>query len=207
MIHTSILAYANRNRILTRLVASFPLLFTTSGNVFCSKISGVWETLWIFKVARWTHDRCTKINKTSTVSNGIGASSFEIWTANLAQLLTVSTLKNSRSFIFGDSNWKFCKVSYPTGTQKPDIQMQTFLTWNMFLCFYFLVKRIKACWIYIYTSTLYSQTGKNTKWAETFVWCLLSIFKVVYRDHLTQLCPFAWDFVAKGQRLVWGQVG
>ena len=33
------------------------------------------------------------------------------------------------------------------------------------------------------------------------------IFKVVYQDHLTQLLPFAWDFVAKGQRLVWGQVG
>ena len=39
------------------------------------------------------------------------------------------------------------------------------------------------------------------------VWCFLSIFKVVYRDHLTQLLPFAWDFEAKGQRLVWGQVG
>ena len=39
------------------------------------------------------------------------------------------------------------------------------------------------------------------------VWCLLLIFKVVYWDHLTQLHPFAWDFIAKGQRLVWGQVG
>ena len=39
------------------------------------------------------------------------------------------------------------------------------------------------------------------------VWCLLLIFKVVYRDHLIQLLPFAWDFVVKGQRLVWGQVG
>ena len=36
------------------------LLCTTSGNIFCSKFSGVWETLWIFKVARWTHDRCMK---------------------------------------------------------------------------------------------------------------------------------------------------
>ena len=40
-INTSILAYANRNRILTKLVASFPLLFTTSSNVVCSKFSGV----------------------------------------------------------------------------------------------------------------------------------------------------------------------
>ena len=59
---------------------------------------------------------------------------------------------------------------------------------------------------YIYNaSSLYSQTGENTKRAETFVWCLL--FKVVYQDHATQLLPFAWDFVVKRQRLVWGQVG
>ena len=58
-----------------------------------------------------------------------------------------------------------------------------------------------------YTRTLYSHTGKNMKWAETFVWCLLLIFKIVYWDHLTQLLSFARDFVAKGQRLVWGQVG
>ena len=48
-----------------------------------------------------------------------------------------------------------------------------------------------------YARTLYSQTGKNMKWAETFVWCLLLIFKVVHRDHLTQLLLFAWDFIAK----------
>ena len=107
-LHTSISAYANRNGILTRLVASFLLLFTTSGDVLCLEFSGVWETLWIFKVARWTHDRCTKINKSPPVSNGVWASSFETWTANLAQSLTVGTLTNSQSFIFGDSNWKFC---------------------------------------------------------------------------------------------------
>ena len=71
-----------------------------------------------------------KINKRPTVSNGIVASSFEIWTANLAQSLTLATLTNSRNFIFGDSNWKFCKVAYPVGTQKPHIEMQTFLTWE-----------------------------------------------------------------------------
>ena len=36
-LHTSISAYANRNGILVRRVASFPLLFTTSGDVLCSK--------------------------------------------------------------------------------------------------------------------------------------------------------------------------
>ena len=161
--------------------------------------------LWIFKVARWTRDRCMKINKSPTVSNGVRASSFEIWTANLDLSLTVGTLTNSRSFIFGDSKWKFCKVGYPVGPQKPDSQMQTFLTWDFFFMLLFFSEKIKTCWIY--TRTLYSQTGKNTKWAETFVWCLLLIFKVVYRDHLTQLLPFAWDFIGKGQRLVWGQVG
>ena len=38
---TSILAYANRDGILTRLVASFPLLFITSDDVLCSKFGGV----------------------------------------------------------------------------------------------------------------------------------------------------------------------
>ena len=47
-LHTGIPAYTNRNRILARLVASFPLLFTTSGNVLCSKFGGVWEMLWFF---------------------------------------------------------------------------------------------------------------------------------------------------------------
>ena len=54
---------------------------------------------------------------------------------------------------------------------------------------------------------MYLQTGENMKWAETFVWCLLLNFKVVYWNHLTQLLPFAWDFIMKGQWLVWGQVG
>ena len=40
-LHTGIPAYTNRNRILARLVASFPLLFTTSSNVLCSKFGGV----------------------------------------------------------------------------------------------------------------------------------------------------------------------
>ena len=149
MLHPSILAYANRNGILTRPVASFPLLFTTSSNILCLKFGKVWETLWILKVPRGTRNRCPKINKSLTVSNGIGASSFEIWTANLAQSLTVGTLTNLQSFIFGDSNWKFCKVGYPVGPPKPDIQMWTFLTWDFFfLCFYFLEKKIKTCWIY-----------------------------------------------------------
>ena len=160
--------------------------------------------LWIFKVARWMCDRWPKINKSPTFSNGVGASSFDIWTANLAQSLTVGVLTNSQSFIFGVSNWKFCKVGYPIGTPKPDIQMQIFLTWDFFNAFIFVWKKSKPVG---YTRTLYSQTGENTKWAETFVWCLLLIFKVQYQDHLTQLLPFARDFVMKGQWLVWGQVG
>ena len=128
-------------------------------NVVCLKFGEVWETPWIFKVARWMSDRWPKINKSPTVSNGVGASFFEIWTANLAQLLTVGTLTNSRSFILGNSNWKFCKVGYPVGPPKPNIQMRTFLTWdfffffNAFYFFYFLPVG--------YTRTLHSQTGKN----------------------------------------------
>ena len=70
------------------------------------------------KITAGTSDRLLKINKSPTVSNGVGVSSFEIWTANLAQSLTVGNLTNSRSFIFGDSNWKFCKVGYPIGPPK-----------------------------------------------------------------------------------------
>ena len=143
-----------------RLVASFLLLFTTSGDVVCSKFGEVWETLWIFKVARRTRDRWPKINKSPTVSNGVGASSFEIWTANLAQLFTMGTLKNSWSFIVGNSNWKFCKVSYPIGppkTQHSDADISD-LGFQFFLCFYFLVKKIRTCWIY--KNTVFANWGK-----------------------------------------------
>ena len=173
MIWTSISAYANRNGILARLVASCLLLFYTAGDVLCSKFDWVWETLWIFQVVRWTHDRCRKINKSHTVSNGVGASSFKIWTANLAQSLTVGTLTNSRSFIFGVSNWKFCKVGYPVGTPKPDIQMRIFLTWDyyFFWCaFIFVCKKIKTCWIY-----------KNTVFANwEKIWSEPKLFGVYY---------------------------
>ena len=90
----------------------------------------------------------------------------------------------------------FFKVGYPVGTQKPNIQMQTFLTWNfVFMLLFFSGKKSKPVGR---TRTLYLQTGENTNWAETFVWCLLLIFKVAYQDPLTQLLPFTWDFVVKG---------
>ena len=93
-------------------------------------------------------------------------------------------LSCSQSLIFADSNRKFCKVSFPV--------LRTFL---IFLnAFIFQWKRTKPVG---YTRTLYSQTGENTKRAEIVVWCLLLIFKVVSWDHLTQLLPFAWDFIAK----------
>ena len=158
MLHTSTSSYANRNGILTRLVASFPLLFTTSSDVICSKFSEVWETLWIFKVQRWARDRWPKINKSPTFSNGIGASSFDIWTANLAQLLTMGTLTNSQGFIVGDSNWKFSKVGYPVGPQNPDIQMRTFLTWDFFFMLLFFSEKIKTHWIY--KNTVFANWGK-----------------------------------------------
>ena len=135
--------------------------------------------LWIFKTARWTHNRCTKINKSPTVSSGVGASSFEIWTANLAQWLTIGTLTNSRSFIFWDSNWKFCKVPQNLTFRCGYFWLGIYL---FFMHLFFAWKKSKPVG---YTRTLYSQTGENMKWAETFVWCLLLIFKVVYQDHLT----------------------
>ena len=123
---------------------------TNSNNcaqTICLKFGEVWEMLWIFKVARWARNRWPKINKSFTVSNGIGASSFEIWTANLTQSLTVGTLTNSWSFIFGDSNWKLCSWL----PRRPPKTRQMWTLWlgiSSFLCFYFLVKKIKTCWVY-----------------------------------------------------------
>ena len=156
------------------------------------------EKHWIFKVARWTRNRWLKINESLTVSNGIRASSFEIWTANLTQLLTKLTELHL---------WRFkLEIVQSVGPPKPNSQMWTFLTWDFFsfLCFYFLVKKIKTCWVY--KNTVFAKWEKY-KVSWNFHSVLLLIFKVVYRDHLTQLLPFAMDFVAKGQRLVRGHVG
>ena len=90
--------YANRDGILARLVTSFPLLFTISGDVLCLKFGGVWEMLWIFKVARWTHDWCTKINKSPTVSSSVRSSSFDILSAKLAWFHSLGTQTNPRRF-------------------------------------------------------------------------------------------------------------
>ena len=105
----------------------------------------------------------------------------------------MGTLTNSQSFIFGDSNWKFCSrlPHRPPKTWHSDAYIYDL--GRKKICFYFAVKKSKPVG---YTRTLYSQTGENTKCAETFVWCLLLIFKVVYQDHLTQLLPFTRDFVA-----------
>ena len=162
MLYTSISAYANRNRILTRLVASFLLLFTTSGNVLCLKFGEIWETLWIFKVARWTRDRCPKINKTPTVSNGIRASSFEIWTANMAQSLTMGTLTNSQSFIFGDSNRKF-RSRLPHSPPKTWHSDAYIYDLGFFFMFLFCSEKIKTCWIYM--NTVFANWGKyKVRW-------------------------------------------
>ena len=141
------------------------------------------------------------------VSSGNRASSFEVWTANFAQSLTQGTLTNSQ-FHLWRLTLEILLSQFPCG--------HCYKTWHSdediwFLIFFFLMllffskekkKKKKE-----YVRTVYSQTGKTTKWAETFVWCLLLIFKVVYQDPLTQLLPFAWDFAEKGQQQVWGQVG
>ena len=85
-------------------------------------------------------------NKSPTVSNGVRASSFEIWTADLAQLLTMGTLTNSQSFIFGDSNSKFRKVNYPPKTWNSDVDISDlgFLK-NKNLMLLFFSEKIKTC--------------------------------------------------------------
>ena len=100
---------------------SFPQQFTTSGDVLCLKFGGVWETLWIFKAATWTRNRCTKINKSPTVSNGVRASSFEIWTANLVQSSTLGTLKPVL-------NW--ANICSPKHTSDTSTNYDPFLNWT-----------------------------------------------------------------------------
>ena len=141
-----------------RLVASFPLLFTTSDDVVCLKFGEVWEMLWIFKVVRWMRYRWPKINKSPTVSNGVGASSFEIWTVNLAQSLTMGTLTNSQSFIFGDSNWKFCSrlPHRPPKTWHSDVDISDL--GFLFFMLLFFTKKFKTCWLY--KNTVFTNWGK-----------------------------------------------
>ena len=103
-----------------------------------------------------------EINKRPTVSNGIRALSFEIWTANLAQSLTLGTLTNSLSFISGDSNWKFCQVGFcrhlksKTWHSNADISDLGYFFFNAFIIEWKKSKPVG------YTRTMYSQTGKNT---------------------------------------------
>ena len=63
------------------------------------------------------------------------------------------------------------------------------------------IQNLLDTYIYIYKNSVLSN------WVKYNIRCLLLIFKVVYWDCLTELLPFACDFVAKGQQLVWGQVG
>ena len=129
-------------------------------------------------------DRLMKI-KSPTVSKGVVASSSEIWNANLAQSLTLGTLTNLRSIIFGGSNWKFSKFSYPVAILKPDIQMGIFLISNL-LFLIFEWKKISK--LVGYTKTIYFQTGKNTvSWNFYLVLLILLIFKVVYWVSQTSL--------------------
>ena len=160
--------------------------------------------LWIFKVARWTHDGCTKINKCPT---GVRASSCKIWTANLAQSLTVGTLTNSQSLIFGDSKWKFC-CRLPHRHPK---------TWHS-------DADISDLGFFIYLFMLLFLSEKNPDLLDIQECCICKLGKIrselkllfgvyywfwkLYTGIIWHLLPFAWDFEAKGQqRLVWGQAG
>ena len=78
-------------------------------------MSFVWSTVKIERRCKFSklQDGYAKINESPPVSNGVRASSFEIWTANLAQLLTVGTLTNSQSFISGDSKLEILQSRLP----------------------------------------------------------------------------------------------
>ena len=105
-LHTGILAYANKKRFLSPETCS---LISTIVHYF------QWCPVFKVRSLRDVNFRSCemdipymKINKSPTVSSGVRASSFKIWTTNFAKSLILGTLTNSRSFIFGDSNWIFC---------------------------------------------------------------------------------------------------
>ena len=120
--------------------------------------------LWIFKFARWTPDRCTKKER-------------KAWLLAMASELHPLRFEQHRSFVLWDLNSKFGSVAYrghpnkltelhwsfnrghfcKVGTPKPDIQMQIFLTWDLFI---FMWKKIKTCCCICYTRTLCSQLEK-----------------------------------------------
>ena len=143
-----------------RLVVSFLLLFTTSGDVVCSKFGEVWETLWIFKVVRWTCDRWPKINKSPTVSNGIGVSSFEIWTANFGSVTYCGHPNKLTELHLWRFKLEILQSWLPrrppkTWQSDADISDFGFLFFNAFI---FLWKKIKTCWIY--NNTVFANWGK-----------------------------------------------
>ena len=129
-------------------------------------------------------DRLMKI-KSPTVSNGVTASSSEIWNANLAQSLTLGTLTNLWSHLWRLKpeilqSWLPC--SHPK-TQHSDGDIYDF----KFVIYDFWMKSKLVG----YTKTIYFQTGKNTvSWNFYLVLLILLIFKVVYWVPLTQLLPF-----------------
>ena len=88
------------------LVSANVLLYATSGDVLCSKFGGVWEMLWIFKVARWTHNWCTKINKSPTVSNDIGQGSYR------KILSKFTTFSQSFATWRGKATWRYATLPH-----------------------------------------------------------------------------------------------
>ena len=90
-------------------------------------------------------------------------------------------------------------VSYPIGTLKPDILMRTLLTFLFLFCFYaFIWVREKNQSMLNIQEHCIRKLGKIRSELKLlsgiYYW-----FLVIYQDHLTQLLPFTWDFVAKGQ--------
>ena len=140
---------------------------------------------------------CMKTNKSPTVSHGVRVSSFEIWTTNLAQLLTVEL-----------HLWRF-KLKI----------LQSRLPQNLtFRCAYFQLG------IYLFFTLLFLRE-KNQNLLDIQEQCIRKLGKIrskpkllfgVYYWFLKLNTGIIWHsyfpfngiyFVAKGQQLIWGQVG
>ena len=147
-LHTGIPAYAFKNGILkngilTKLVASFLLFCTTSSNALCSKFSQIWETLLIFKVAGWTHNRCTKIKKTLLL-----AMASELHPLRFELQILLRCLPLAPQQAHGDSNWKCCWGQLPCFIEEQctcklgEIQSELKLLFGVYYWFLKLYTRI-----------------------------------------------------------------
>ena len=157
--------------------------------------------MWIFKVTRWTHNRRMKINKYPTVSNGIRASSFEIWTEKLCSVAypghpnKCTELHLWRFKLEILLSWLLCGH-----IQIPDfgIFLNVFF-FGVFFFFFNLLDIQEQC-----ICKLEKKKKKKVSWnlSGVYYWFLKLDTGIICHSYF----PSHGNFTEKGQRQAWGQM-